>query len=145
MGEADRQIKSEYRGEESGQIKSAVGPFLSKRQMEREAYVFRRTFPTKADKAVRAQSIRGRMAVQGLYVHKESLYFESFRAEMLSFPAGKFDDQIDTLGLIGQMLDHIVPGEAPPPEPVKPRFLADITLDELFESQQSYVRHGQRI
>ena len=132
-------------GEESGQIKSAVGPFLSKRQMEREAFVFRRSFPTKSDKAIRAQSIRGRMAVQGLYIHKESLYYESFRAELLSFPAGKNDDQIDTLGLIGQMLDHIVPGEAPPPEPPKPRFIQDITLDELFENQPSLPKFGRRI
>ena len=132
-------------GEESGQIKSAVGPFLGKRQMETEAYVFRRTFPTKADKAVRAQSIRGRMAVQGLYIHKESLYYEAFRAELLSFPAGKHDDQIDTLGLIGQMLDHIVPGEAPPAKPLPPRFIQDITLDELFENQPYSVKFGQRI
>ena len=132
-------------GEESGQIKSAVGPFLSKRQMELEAFVFRRSFPTKADKSVRAQSIRGRMAVQGLYVHKESVYYEAFRAELLSFPAGKHDDQIDPLGLIGQMLDHIVPGEAPPAKPEPPRFIQDITLDELFENQPSSVNFGQRI
>ena len=53
---------------ESGQIRSGVGPFLQRRQREREAYVFAETFPTRGDKSVRAQSIRGRMALEGLYV-----------------------------------------------------------------------------
>jgi hypothetical protein len=38
----------------------------------------------------------------------------------LSFPAGRHDDQVDALGLIGQMLDNILPGQHPPrPEPKK--------------------------
>src|SRR5262245_54456740 len=41
---------------------------LDKRQRERKAYCYREQFPTKGDKAVRAQSIRGRMALEGLYV-----------------------------------------------------------------------------
>jgi len=132
-------------GEESGQIKSAVGPFLGKRQMETGAYTFRRTFPTKSDKSIRAQSIRGRMAVQGLYVNVQAPYYEAFRAELLSFPAGKNDDHIDALSLIGQMIDHIIPGESPPPPPEKPKFLQDLTLDELWENQPNEVRFGKRI
>jgi hypothetical protein len=43
------------------------------------------------------------------------------RIELLSFPAGKHDDQVDALGLIGQLLDQMVPGQAPKkPEPSKP-------------------------
>jgi hypothetical protein len=39
----------------------------------------------------------------------------------LSFPAGKHDDQVDALGLIGQLLDQMVPGQAPKkPVPPKP-------------------------
>ena len=39
---------------------------------------------------------------------------------LLSFPAGKYDDQVDALGLIGQLLDTMVPGQAPKlPEPAK--------------------------
>ena len=51
--------------EEQGQIKAGVGPFLDRRQRERRAYVVREQFPTRGDKAVRAQSIRGRMAWKG--------------------------------------------------------------------------------
>ena len=31
----------------------------------------------------------------------------------MSFPAGKHDDQVDALGLVGQLLDIMVPGEVP--------------------------------
>jgi hypothetical protein len=31
----------------------------------------------------------------------------------LSFPAGKHDDQVDALGLIGQLLDQMLAGQKP--------------------------------
>jgi hypothetical protein len=86
--------------------------FLSRRQHERKAYVNRESFPTRGDKAVRAQSIRGRMALEGLYVPEWAPWYANFRAELLSFPAGKHDDICDALGLIGQLLDKMVAGRA---------------------------------
>jgi predicted phage terminase large subunit-like protein len=106
--------------EEHGQIKSGVGPFLEKRQRERKAYVMRDQFPTRGDKAVRAQSIRGRMALDGLYVPHTAAWFADLRSELLSFPAGKHDDQVDALGLVGQLIDKMMAGENPAkPEPDK--------------------------
>ena len=95
-----------------GQIKSGVGPFLDRRMRERKAFVVREQFPTRGDKAVRAQSIRGRMALEGLYVPAGAPWLADFRAELLSFPAGRHDDQVDALGLVGQLLDKMF---VPPP------------------------------
>lgn len=92
-------------GEETGQIKSALGPFIDKRCTERGARVYRRQFPTRGDKAVRAQGIRGLMAMRGLHVESGAPYWPALRSELLSFPSGKRDDQVDALGLIGQILD----------------------------------------
>ena len=44
----------------------------------------------------------------------------AFRSELLSFPAGKHDDQVDALGLIGQLLDQMAPGQKPR-QPEKPK------------------------
>jgi predicted phage terminase large subunit-like protein len=99
--------------EEQGQIKAGVGPFLNRRQHERKAYVAREAFPTRGDKAVRAQSIRGRMALEGLYVPIHAIWYPAFRSELLSFPAGKWDDVVDALGLCGQLLDLMVAGRVP--------------------------------
>ena len=105
--------------EETGQIRSGVGPFLDRRQRERNAYVVREQFPTRGDKAVRAQSIRGRMALEGLYVPISASWYPALRSELLSFPAGKHDDQVDALGLVGQLLDQMSNGEkiAAPEQP----------------------------
>ncbi len=103
--------------EESGQIKAGVGPFLEKRQRARRAFVVRDTFPTRGDKAVRAQSIRGRMALDGLYVPINAPWYEAFRSELLTFPTGRHDDQVDALGLVGQLLDKMFKNKPSKPEP----------------------------
>jgi hypothetical protein len=99
---------------------AGVGPALDRRQRERQAYCFRQQFPTRGDKAVRAQSIRGRMALEGLYVPTHATWYPAFRSELLSFPAGKYDDMVDALGLIGQLLDQMTPGQKPK-QPAKPK------------------------
>jgi predicted phage terminase large subunit-like protein len=128
--------------EEKGQIKSGVGPFLVKRLRERRLYIARAQFPTRGDKAVRAQSIRGRMAMDGLYVPVHAPWFPAFRHELMSFPAGKNDDQVDAIGLIGQVLDKMISGRAVSPEAEKPKMistdpkLCTVTLDDLFEANE---------
>lgn len=99
--------------EETGQIKSGVGPFLTKRMLERKAYVHRETFATRGDKAVRAQSIRGRIAMQGLRMLRNAPFKSDLISEMMSFPVGVHDDQVDALGLVGQLLDKMLSGVAP--------------------------------
>jgi hypothetical protein len=82
---------------------------------QRRAYTAREQFPSRGDKAVRAQSIRGRLALLGLYVRQSAPWFADLQAELLSFPAGKHDDQVDALGLIGQLLDRMDAGQKPRP------------------------------
>jgi predicted phage terminase large subunit-like protein len=100
-------------GEETGQIKSGVGPFLIKRMLETGSYVAREQFPTRGDKAVRAQSIRGRIAMRGLRVLRDAPYKADLINEMMSFPVGVHDDQVDALGLVGQLLDRMTSGKVP--------------------------------
>lgn len=114
--------------EETGQIKSGIGPFRDQRARERKAYVACDVFPTRGDKAVRAQSIRGRMALNGLYVPVNAPWYPDFRAELMTFPAGKHDDQVDMLGLIGQLLDKVTSGRNPKePDPV---------VDDAYRSRE---------
>jgi predicted phage terminase large subunit-like protein len=124
--------------EEQGQIRSGIGPYLDRRQRERKAYVARDAFPTRGDKAVRAQSIRGRMAQEGLYVPINAPWYPALRSELLSFPAGKHDDQVDALGLVGQLLDKMTEGQNPR-EPEKPKNASgykrlDVTATESFKA-----------
>jgi predicted phage terminase large subunit-like protein len=93
--------------EEGGQIRASLGPFLQRRALERKAFTHRRQFPSRHDKAVRAQAIRGRMSMSGLHIPAQAVWRAEFESELLRFPAGVHDDQVDMLSLLGQLLDHI--------------------------------------
>jgi predicted phage terminase large subunit-like protein len=105
--------KPHWWAEESGAIKAALDPFIVTRAIARRAYTSRVQFPTKADKAIRCQSMRGRMELQGLYVPAAAKWLPDLRAELTAFPEGKHDDQVDALGLVGQLMDRYVPGFVP--------------------------------
>ena len=92
--------------EEQGQIRSGVGPFLARRMRERGAFVARQQFAARGDKAVRAQSMRGRMALDGLYVPARAPWLPTSAPNSSSFPAGRHDDQVDAIGLVGQLLSR---------------------------------------
>src|SRR5215831_10361935 len=96
--------------EEKIQITSGVGPHLERRLRERQAWCAREQFPTRGDKAARAQSIRGRMALKGLHMPFGASWYPAFRSELLTFPAGKHNDIVDALGLVGQLLDKMADG-----------------------------------
>ena len=128
--------------EETGQIRASVGPFLDRRQRERRTYVARAQFPTRGDKSIRAQSIRGRMAMDGLYVPTGEHWYPALRSELLSFPAGKHDDAVDALGLIGQILDRMSAGTKPQQaSPV--RGLMGMSWDELWDAQPKRRSDGR--
>jgi len=118
--------------EEKTQITSGVGPFITARARERQAYTKREQFPTRHDKAVRGQSIRGRMELEGLYVPARAPWLADLKAELLAFPRGKHDDQVDALGLVGQLLDKWAPGGVPKLEP------------DFFRPPRDYVERYRR-
>lgn len=130
--------------EETGQIKSGVGPFIDKRLRERHLFITRVQFPTRSDKKIRAQSIRGRMAMNGLYFRADAPWYPTLRQELLAFDAGKHDDQVDALGLIGQVLDRMVAGKPLATAPLRKILSTDptqcnVTLNDLFETQKRRI------
>ena len=128
--------------EEQGQIRAGIGPYLDRRQKERKAYCYRETFPTRGDKSVRAQSIRGRAALEGLYIPFNALWYPELRSEMLSFPAGKHDDQVDALGLVGQLLDRMTKG-TPRVEVAPIRGASEMTMAEAIRLASPKPKSGR--
>jgi predicted phage terminase large subunit-like protein len=102
-------------GEENGQIVKSLGPFIDKRMRERRVYCRREQMSSVADKPTRARSFQARAAMGKVYLPHGAPWVTDLMAEMMTFPAGKHDDQIDALGLIGRMLDTMVGGRAPAP------------------------------
>ena len=104
-------------GEEQGQIIKSVGPFISKRQEETKNYCYRRQFTSTADKGVRARSIQARMANRKVYLPTGADWVEKLVYELMVFPAGKHDDQVDVMSLFGRMLNLLAKGKEPDPPP----------------------------
>lgn len=90
-------------GEENGQIIKSVGPFIDVKMKESGIYVMREQYTSATDKATRAQSIRGRMS-QGKVFFPRTGWAEKIIHELMQFPVGKHDDQVDVLSLFGRML-----------------------------------------
>jgi len=86
---------------ERGHISKSIGPFLYKRMQERQAYMNVVEVTPIGDKAQRAQSIAGRVAMGKLYLPQDAAWTEKAIAEMMAFPNGTHDDFVDTLSLIG--------------------------------------------
>lgn len=93
-------------GEENGQIIKSLGPFITKRMQERKLYFHREQFSSARDKATRARSIQGRMSMGKVFLPRNAPWTEPLVSELLSFPFGKHDDQVDVLSLFGRMMDE---------------------------------------
>ena len=100
-------------GEEQGQIIKSLGPFVDKRMRERKVYCQRTQMTSVADKPTRARSFQARASMGKVYLPHNAPWAADLMAELLTFPAGKHDDQIDALGMIGRMLDTMVGGRVP--------------------------------
>ena len=59
--------------------------------------IFRQAVSDEGRQAVRAQSIRGKLAMDGLYVPTKASWYAAFQQELLTFPSSKHDDMVDAL------------------------------------------------
>ncbi len=120
-------------GIEEMMISKAIGPFL------REEMIKQGTFPSIVllkhrgkDKIQRARSIQARMRAKTVKFDKSADWYPALEDELVKFPRGRHDDQVDTLAYLGLLLDTIV--EAPSQEELE----EEEYLDELRNSGSTY-------
>jgi predicted phage terminase large subunit-like protein len=109
------QWKPSIIGIEKGHIEMALGPFLEKRVRERglfEAY-FKDLKTGRRDKEARARAIQGRMQQGKVYFPRDASFSGPLIAELLRFPNGTHDDQVDALSWIGLMMTEFSTYQAP--------------------------------
>lgn len=103
-------------GFEDGQIYRAIEALLKKRMRERTFYPATVVLKPITDKLARARALQGRMQ-QGMVSFAQAPWFESLKMEMLRFPAGMHDDQVDSLAWMAQMaVGRQAPYKPKPPE-----------------------------
>lgn len=145
--EAFLDLVEEYKpliwAEEAGQINKSLGPFIKRRMLERKVFCDRRQLPSVSDKATRVQSFRARASMGKVYLPKGKPWVEALLYELLTFPAGKHDDQVDVLGLLGRLLDkNLVPLVPEQPQPID--FAAPITYADLEAEHDSYLEEQEQ-
>ena len=111
-------------GVEDMQISKAIGPFLREEMIKNNTFIS--LLPLKhggKDKQTRARSIQARLRAHGVKLDKEGDWYPLFENEMLSFPRGKHDDQVDAFAYLGLLLDMLI--EAPTREEIEDELYAD--------------------
>lgn len=84
-------------GFEDGQIWKTMQAQFDKRCIERKVYPTYEILKPLTDKKARANPLKGRMQAGKVYFDQKAPWYHELQTEMLRFPAGKHDDQIDAL------------------------------------------------
>lgn len=92
-----QQYDADLLGFEDGQIWKAIDFQFQKRCDERRQYPSFEILKPLTDKMVRANPLKGRMQLGKVYFDQKAPWFTDMQKEMLHFPAGKHDDQVDGL------------------------------------------------
>lgn len=100
-------------GFEDGQIYRAIEALLKKRMRERKFYPSTQVLKPITDKLARARALQGRMQQGMVSFASGTPWYDSLKNEMLRFPAGAHDDQVDSLSWATQL----VVGREPPQKP----------------------------
>jgi predicted phage terminase large subunit-like protein len=90
-------------GFEDGQIFRAIEALLKKRMRERRVYPSIVVLRPITDKMARARPLQGRLQQGMVSFNAEGEWYDGMRQEMLRFPAGAHDDQVDSLAWMVQM------------------------------------------
>lgn len=99
-------------GVEDMQVSKSLGPFLREEMFKQNTFINLHLLKHGGkDKPTRAKSIQARMRAGGILFDKEADWFPKFEDELLTFPRGKSDDQVDAFAYLGLMLDILI--EAP--------------------------------
>lgn len=110
----ERTYKPSGIGIEDMQVSKSIGPFLREEMVRQNTYLS--LYQLKhggKDKVTRARSIQARMRAHGVKFDKEADWFFSFEQELLTFPRGKNDDQVDAFAYLGLMLEYLVEASTP--------------------------------
>lgn len=121
---------------EGGVIQKAIEPALLRRMREREAMCRLEWLPSISDKPTRARGIQSRAAMSMVWI-PEGPEGDAFIDELVKFPAGAHDDDVDNASIMGRTLDMAHPALVPPrePKPGPPRGINDMTFEELLATQ----------
>jgi predicted phage terminase large subunit-like protein len=92
---------------EAGPIRRAVEPYLVRRLNERGAYCRLEWLPSMAEKTARCRPFQALASMGKIFVPAQARWKAELLGQLTRFPAGKYDDAVDTCSLIGRGLETL--------------------------------------
>jgi hypothetical protein len=114
---------------ESGPIRRSIEPFLTRRMRERRKFCRLEWLPRPHDKPTMARPLQA-MASSKQVRLPDTEYGHHLLAQLLNFPAGKYDDAVDMAALMAMAIDQANPGVASVKTPKVKRDHWDDDIDE---------------
>lgn len=111
--------EADFLGVEDGQIWKTLRSQFEKRCQERRVYPSFEVLQPLTDKLVRANPLRGRMQLGKVFFLKGADWEAACNRELMVFPAGKHDDQVDALAWATRLTLNHAPPKPPAPPPQK--------------------------
>jgi hypothetical protein len=97
---------------EQGTIEKATRPMILRRMEERVIHCRMEWIPSIVNKTIRARPFQARAAMKKVSLLNDARG-ERVLSQLLTFPAGKYDDAVDTCSLMGLVIDEAHPGIIP--------------------------------
>ena len=111
-------------GGETGPIKSAVEPWLTRRQRERRSYVALEWLNHSANnKEANARSFQALWEAGRIYLPKGEPWAASLLEQLTRFPKGRYDDKVDVCSIFARMISQIWAANRPKEQP-KPKVIS---------------------
>ena len=111
--------EADFLGVEDGQIWKTLRSQFEKRCQERRVYPSFEVLQPLTDKLVRANPLKGRMQLGKVFFLKGADWEAACNRELMVFPAGKHDDQVDALAWATRLTLNHAPPKPPAPPPQK--------------------------
>jgi predicted phage terminase large subunit-like protein len=105
----DEIYEPEAIGLEKMLITQTLGPFLREKMREKNQYPnFVQLSHENKDKVQRFRNMQARLRAKTVKFAKEEDWYPTLEEELLKFPRGTKDDQVDALAYLGKLLDKMV-------------------------------------
>ena len=109
----------DFLGVEDGQIWKSLKSQFETRCAERQVFQAYEVLQPLTDKIVRASPLKGRMQLRKVFIQKDMPWTDPFVRELMVFPGGKHDDQIDAASWMVRLTLQHLPKKPPAPPPPK--------------------------
>ena len=127
---------------ESGVIRRAVEPHLNKRMRQRKIYARIEWLPTIGDKFARARNFQA-LASMGKVRFPRTDWARAVINQLVRFPGTRYDDKVDTCGLIGRAINMTWAPKIPK-KVVKLPITAQPTVSDLMQLDKTQKKRANK-